>query len=253
MQTKSLGSREWNRVKTILKILYQPYKWLVVGPVTALATAVLGGVCILVSIVLGQDAADRPAVIWSRLCCFLVPVKVELTGTENYSPRNSYVIIANHRSLVDIIILHGWLRLKIKWIMKKELAKIPIFGTACRKLGCIYIDRKDREAAIHSIKQAQASFTPGSSVIFFPEGTRSRNDRVLPFKKGAFRFAMDTGLPILPVTIRGSDRILPPRSLDLFPGKAGVVIHPPIDMSRAGTEDIDRIIASARTTISGAL
>lgn len=240
-------------MKTIHRILYQPYKWLVAIPVTGMATLVLGIFCILSAFVFGQKAANAIAVLWARICCHMIPVRIRITGKENYRRDRPYIIVANHQSMVDIPVIHGSLGLQIKWIIKKELEHIPVFAYASKKLGCIYIDRHDSSAAIQSIHEAGRKLQKGASVIFFPEGTRSRNGRLHPFKKGAFRFAKDSGIPVLPVTLENTLRILPPKTLDLFPGTVRVHIHPPVDLTDTAVQDLDSAISRIRDRISSAL
>ena len=172
---------------------------------------------------------------------------------KHFSISPSYVVVANHQSMADIPVVHGFLGLKIKWIMKKELGTIPIFGLACRKLGCILIDRSNHDAAIKSIRKARRNLAQDASVLFFPEGTRSRDGVVMPFKKGAFRFAMASGLPILPITIKDTMVILPPDSLDLFPGTAHIIIHPSFYVKPSDLDRLDTIIKNTHSTISNAV
>ncbi|WP_022664405.1 lysophospholipid acyltransferase family protein [Desulfospira joergensenii] len=233
-----------------LKKAYQPYKWLVVAPFIFVNTAAMGLLCILSGLVLGQDAADIFAVIWSRACCGVALLKVKLKGSKNYNRNSAYVVVANHQSMADIPIIHGFMGLKIKWVMKKELDKIPIFGAACHRLGCIFIDRSDSRAAIRSIREGKRTLTENSSVFFFAEGTRSRNGRLLPFKKGAFIFALETGLPILPVTIKNSFRVLPSDSLDLTPGTIDVFVHAPVRLKPSDGDQLDQVITDIRRTIA---
>lgn len=236
-----------------LKIAYQPYKWFLVIPAVFLLTMGLGLICIITGILFKPDAANIVAVIWSRLCCAVVPLKVNVSGKKNYQRTRSYVIVANHQSMADIPVIHGFLGLNIKWIMKKELEKIPIFGFACHKLGCIYVDRKNSQAAIQSIRAAKSNLSEKASVLFFAEGTRSRDGSVMPFKKGAFRFAHETGLPILPVTIKNSLDILPSGSLDLIPGQIEIVVHQPIHILEAKWTAIEDTMLYTRKVISDAL
>ncbi|MCP4119882.1 MAG: 1-acyl-sn-glycerol-3-phosphate acyltransferase [Desulfobacteraceae bacterium] len=239
----------------ILKTVYQPYKWLFVIPFMVLSTLFHGMVCIIVVLFFGADAGNIVAVTWARIACIVAPIRVKIRGRHNYTRKKTYVVVANHQSMVDIPVVQGWLGLRIKWVMKKELKKVPVFGPACRSLGCIYIDRSDREAAIRSIAEAKARLTRKSAVLFFPEGTRSRDGKMLPFKKGAFRFAMDAGLPILPITIKNSREILPPDSLDLTPGEVEIIIHPEVRMTGIdiGGKSLDETIARVRETICQAL
>ena len=236
-----------------LKIAYQPYKWVVVIPAIFIFTMTLGLVCILVGLLFKSDAANIIAVAWSRLCCAIAPLKVHIKGRQNYKRNQSYVIVSNHQSMVDIPVVHGFLGLNIKWIMKKELGNIPIFGAACHRLGCIYVDRKNPQDAIRSIRDAQKTLSGKASVLFFAEGTRSRDGNVMPFKKGAFRFAYETGLPILPITIQNSLEILPSDSLDLVPGQVDIIVHPPIHIHEARWSAIDNTLARTHKIIAGAL
>lgn len=216
-------------------------------------TMVLGLLCICVGIVFTQDAANMTAVIWSRLSCAIVPIRVTLTGKKNYTRHQPYVVVANHQSMADIPVIHGFMGLNIKWIMKQELRKIPIFGIACHYLGCIFIDRSHRDAAIQSIHRARKYLSPKASVLFFAEGTRSRTGKVHPFKKGAFVFARETKLPILPVTIKNSYQILPPDSLDLVPGSIDIIVHRPVYILATDPDRMDEVIESVRSTIAAPL
>lgn len=236
-----------------MKTAYQPYKWLVVIPFVFLNTVILGLLCIFAGLVFTQDAADTLAVIWSRACCAVVPIKVTLRGRGNYSRNRSYVVVANHQSMADIPVMHGFMGLKIKWVMKKELDRIPIFSAACHRLGCIFVDRSDTRAAMSSIHEARNTLAENGSVFFFAEGTRSRDGNLLPFKKGAFVFAMETGLPLLPVTIQNSFRVLPSDSLDLTPGTIEVIVHPPVHLTPDDGDRLDQVMAEIRRTIAGSL
>jgi len=240
-------------VTPFLKIAYQPYKWIMVIPFLFLITMVFGLIAIFTGLLFKQDAVNIVAVIWSRLCCAIVPLKVTIKGKKNYNKNKSYVIVANHQSMADIPVIHGHLGLNIKWIMKKELGEIPIFGSACRQLGCIIVDRADHDAALKSIEDAKKKLSQKASVLFFAEGTRSRDGKVMPFKKGAFRFACETELPILPVTVKNSFDILPSDSLDLIPGTIELIVHPPVHFLNHHITHLDERIEQTRKVISTAL
>jgi len=237
----------------LLKIAYQPYKWIVVIPFLFINTMISGLICIITGALLKQDAANIIAVIWSRLCCAIAPVSVVIKGQTNYSKHKSYVIVANHQSMADIPALHGHLGLNIKWIMKNELRKIPIFGYAAHHLGCIYVDRSNHDAAIKSIEQAKKKLSRKGCVLFFAEGSRSRDGNLKPFKKGAFRFAQEVDLPILPITIKNSFQILPSDTIDLTPGTIEIIVHPPIHILNHHMDNLDKVIESTRQTISSVL
>jgi 1-acyl-sn-glycerol-3-phosphate acyltransferase len=163
------------------------------------------------------------------------------------------VIVANHQSHYDIFLLYGWLGVDFKWVMKQELRKAPMIGVACDRLGHIFVDRSDRQAAIASLQTAKERIRNGTSVFFFPEGTRSRSGDLRAFKKGAFRMALDLDLPILPITLVGTRRIMPPDSLDIFPGKARMIIHPPVAIGPYRDNDVEELMAVVRRTIESGL
>ncbi len=207
----------------------------------------------MIAFIFGPDAADILAVFWSRVVCFFIPVRVRIIGRSNYSRHKSYVVVVNHQSMIDIPVIHGWIGLKIKWVIKNELRKIPVFGSACESLGCIYVDRFDRYAAIKSIENARKRLSGRASVLFFPEGTRSRTGEIARFKKGAFYFAKETGLSILPMTVKNTMKILPSDSLDLFPGAVEIVVHPPVEIGNMSAGEFDSVIDGIRQTIINGL
>ena len=163
------------------------------------------------------------------------------------------MVVANHQSMVDIPVIHGYIGLHIKWVMKQELRKIPVFGIACHYLGCIFVDRSHHQAAIDSIQKARKRISSKASVLFFAEGTRSRNGRVQPFKKGAFVFARETGLPVLPITIKRSWEVLPPDSLDLVPGPVEIIVHRPVYDLPGDVRQMEEAIQAVRATIAAPL
>lgn len=236
-----------------LKIVYQPYKWLVVIPFVFFITMLLGLTCIVVGFVFSQDAADILAVTWSRLCCVIAPLRVIIHGKKKYNRHHAYVVVANHQSMADIPMIHGFIGLKIKWVMKKELREIPVFGPACHQLGCIFVDRANPGTAIKALETAKGKLSKKSSVLFFAEGTRSRDGKIMPFKKGAFIFAMESGLPILPITVKNSFKVLPTDSLDLTPGSVDIIVHRPRYVAAHEMEQLDEIMENTRQTISSAL
>ncbi len=245
--------KHFHPLKPVLKLLYQPYKWIVVIPAIFIITMISGLICIITGFIFNSDAANIIAVTWSRLCCAIVPLKVNVLGKKNVKRNQSYVIVANHQSMADIPVIHGFLGLNIKWIMKKELENVPIFGAACHSLGCIYVDRKNPGEAILSLETAKRNLSQKASVFFFAEGTRSRDGNVMPFKKGAFRFAYVTGMPILPITIKNSVNVFPSDSLDITPGQIDIIIHPPIHILETKWEAIEETLTVTQKIISDAL
>ena len=238
-------------IRNLAFLLYQPYKLLVFLPIVILSTNVLGAL-IVVMVTLGFTRfAQKLPVLWARINALAAPSVVRVSGREHAAPGQSYVVVANHQSHFDILAIYGWLGIDIRWVMKMELRKVPVLGLACEKLGHVYIDRSNSQRAQASIDAAKSQLKNGTSIFFFPEGTRSLDGRLLPFKKGAFKLARELNLPILPVTITGSHDILPAKTLNLFPGTMDIIVHPPIQLDASSTEE--SLLAQAKEVIQSAL
>ncbi|MCE5210528.1 MAG: 1-acyl-sn-glycerol-3-phosphate acyltransferase [Deltaproteobacteria bacterium] len=237
----------------ITRISYQPYKWLFILPLLITTTLICGIFAIFSALLFTPRTGGSFAVLWARINSFFTPMTVHVTGAENIEPGMSYVITSNHQSLYDIYVLYGWLGLDFKWVMKKELETVPVLGLACKVLGHIFIDRSDTKNAVETINAAKTKIVDGTSVLFFPEGTRSSDGKIGPFKKGAFKMAIDLGIPVLPVTINGTRNILPKGSLDLMPGGVTMIIHKPISIKGYREENMDRLMNKTRMIINASL
>jgi 1-acyl-sn-glycerol-3-phosphate acyltransferase len=238
----------------LFRRIYSFYKWFVVLPVLGVSTFICGmSVVALVWFVRPKTLARIFARSWARINSWATPMLVSVRGRHHIDPAQSYVVVCNHQSQYDIFMLYGWLDIDFKWVMKQELRNIPVIGIACDKLGHIYVDRSNREAALASIEAAKTRVVDGTSVLFFPEGTRSRDGRLKPFKKGAFHFALDLQLPLLPITINGTRQILPSDTLDLFPGRATMTIHAPVGIEGYRRDNINELAAAVRDRIVSGL
>lgn len=242
-------------MRKILSILYQPYKWLIVFPFLIATTLICGFLAVLLlSIsVSPKFVSNLCGARWSRINSFMVPMRVSVSGRENIDPACSYVIVSNHQSHYDVFVLYGWLGIDFKWVMKKELRNVPALGVACEKLEHIYIDRSDKETALKSLNDAKKIIRDGTSVVFFPEGTRSRTAQMGDFKKGAFMMALNLGIPILPITIKGTGKILPPGTINLLPGRVTMTIHRPISVKGYALENVEDLMSEVRSVIQGGL
>ncbi|MCX8125138.1 MAG: 1-acyl-sn-glycerol-3-phosphate acyltransferase [Spirochaetes bacterium] len=241
-------------IKKILYILYQPYKWVVFFPFLVVSTLFFGFLTIiLVPLTNPKIASYVCGAIWSRLNGYMTPIIVKVHGRENIDPKQSYVVVSNHQSHYDVFVLYGWLGIDFKWVMKQELRKVPGLGIGCEKVGHIFIDRSNSQKALQSLNEAKKKIINGTSVIFFPEGTRSKDGKVGDFKKGAFKMAFDLELPILPVTIVGTAKILPAHTINLFPGVVNVYIHKPIDINEFTESRIEELIQTTKSIITSSL
>lgn len=231
------------------RLLYRPYGKLVVVPFFLANTALSGTVAAVVARLLGQNPGFHLGTLWGWLTCKANFTNVVLTGREHIDPNQSYVIMSNHQSHFDILAFYGAWRRQFRWVMKQELRKVPVLGWACEHIGHVFIDRSDREKAIASLAAAREQLVDGVSIMFFPEGTRSRDGRIRDFKKGGFMMALDLGLPILPVSISGSYKVLPEGTFDPFPGRIDITVHAPIDVAEYGVERRDALIADTRQAV----
>jgi 1-acyl-sn-glycerol-3-phosphate acyltransferase len=180
-------------------------------------------------------------------------VRVTVIGREHLPSGSSFLLMPNHQSHFDIPVLLGCLQTQFRWLAKAELFKIPIFGKAMRGCGYISIDRSNREAAFASIRQAGNAIRGKVSVLIFPEGTRSPDGRLLPFKKGGFVLAADSGVPILPIGIYGTGRILPKKRLLLDPGPVVLRIGPPVDTAGYDRETKDALMEKVHQALCEAV
>lgn len=233
-------------MQNILYLLYQPYKWLIYVPFFCLSTILFGSIAAILAFMTNERIASYVGgVIWARINSWMTPMFVKVSGRKNIDINQSYVVIANHQSAFDIFVLYGFLNIDFKWVMKQEARKLPGIGIGCEKVGHIFIDRTDHDSAIKSLNEAKKKIINGTSIIFFPEGTRSFDGSIRDFKKGAFKMALDLDLPILPVTIIGTKAILPNKTLDLFPGKVSMRIHEPILIESYSDVNIDELVKKA--------
>ena len=241
-------------MKKILFWPYQLYEWLILMPLVGILTLIFGALtAVAASLVTPHFASRVFGATWARLIGWLTPIAVTVEGKQNANRKRSYVVVSNHQSLYDIIVIYGWLALDLKWVMKKELRKVPGIGIGCEKAGHIFIDRKNPGLASKAVSEALDRLGDGIGILFFAEGTRSLDGKLKPFKKGAFRIAIEQRLPVLPVTLLGTRDILPANSLNAFPGRARMIIHPAIETDGLGQAQIGDLMGATKAAITSAL
>ena len=231
--------------------LYQPYKWLIVIPVFGIDT-LLGVIFTCIFVHFSVRLGNCFAILWAKVMQFITPMHVDVTGRENVANGQSYVIAVNHQSAYDIIAIYGSMGLDFKWVMKKELRNAPLLGYACYKLRHIFIDRSSRMASYRSIENAKQILTGGTSVVIFPEGTRSGSPNLGQFKHGAFKMATSLQLPILPVTLKNTYRVMSGGLSTLMPHRVEMIIHKPINPLDFADRQ-DELIAATRSAIADGL
>lgn len=196
--------------------------WTIATPLAALAM-------IPHALLTGNAGALYSVAMWIvRTGIRISGVRVTVRGRERLDPRQTYIFMSNHVSNLDPPLLIPMLPKRTSVLVKKELFRIPVLGTAMRVGNLVPVDRHNRDAAIQSVRDAAAVIGSGLDMTIFPEGTRSRDGRLLPFKKGPFYLALESKCPIVPVTIVGTHEILPKGHFFLRRGGAEIVFHQPL-------------------------
>ena len=196
-----------------------------------------------------ENNVHNVARIWGSILLKISSTKVQVIGKENVLRGKPQIFMANHQSDFDILIALAFIPGQFRWIAKKELFAIPVFGQAMRSAGYIEIDRQNHEKAMQSLDLAALRIREGKSVMTFPEGTRSRDGEIKAFKQGLFYLAIQSGVPIVPISIIGSGAIMPKRSLKVKPGKITLVIDKPITVKGFALENRQELINQVRQVI----
>ena len=235
--------------------IYRAYQLCVGLPVILIATVLTCIVTIVGGLFNAHIFGYYPGRMWSKIIIrvLLLPVKVE--GRERLDPKQSYVFVANHQGPFDIFLIYGYLGRNFKWMMKKALRKMPLVGYACAKARHIFVDKSGPKAIKETIDKARATLQSGTSLVVFPEGSRSFTGHMGLFRKGALQLADDLQLPVVPVTIDGS--------FDVLTRMAGfnfvhwhslrLVIHAPIPPVGEGKDDVKQTMDKAYRAVMGSL
>src|SRR5271165_5691691 len=218
----------------------------------SLSTLIVGPPGLLIALITGHVMplywmANRMALLGVRLA----GVKVEIRGREHLQPGQNYIFMSNHVSNLDPPILIPIIPGRCSVLVKKELFRIPILGAGMKVADLVPVDRSNREAAIESENAAIRVMQQGLHMVVFPEGTRSDDGRLLPFKKGPFHLAMESGVPVVPVTLLGTFESWPRKRFALRPGAATVVFHPALDPH--SYPDRDSLMKAVSDAIASAL
>lgn len=238
-----------------MNILYKVYQLFIALPIIFVATVLTSLITILGGFINAHVFGYYPGRIWSKVVLRVLLLPIHVEGREHLQPRQSYVFVANHQGPVDIFLIYGYLGRNFKWMMKKALRKMPLVGVACEKARHIFVDKSGPKAIKETIDKARATLQNGTSLVVFPEGSRSFTGHMGLFRKGAFQLADDLQLPVVPVTIDGS--------FDVLTRMAGfnfvhwhplrLIIHEPIPPVGEGKEDIKHTMEEAYRVIMNSL
>jgi 1-acyl-sn-glycerol-3-phosphate acyltransferase len=201
-----------------------------------------------------ESIYDRIPRFWARWALRVSGVSTQGVGLEHVAPGRPQIFVANHASWFDVLALASVIPKRYRFIGKQELARVPIWGRAWVASGHIPIDRSNTQAAIESLdRAARIVREDSSSIIVFPEGTRSATGELLPFKKGAFMLALHSGIEMVPVAITGSRAILPKGSWRVRSGRIIVRFGAPIETARYSATQRDELMARVRSEMEALL
>ena len=197
----------------------------------------------------GRKSHFYAAVPWARSILWVSGIKVKVSGRENADPHVPRIYMTNHQSYFDILGMLASLPVDFKFVVKQELMRIPFFGRAMRGAGYIGLEREDPRKAVRSMNEAAEKIKHGSSMVIYPEGTRSEDGRLLPFKRGGFKLALKSGCDIVPVAISNSYRIVPKGRLMINKGSFHIHIGKPVSVNDYNRKNINLLMDRVRDAI----
>lgn len=221
-------------------------------PAIGVYTIVLGTLSLASSLFDGRGYfAHGCARLWSWLILATTGVSVELSGLERLEPGKTYIFVSNHQSIYDIPVVFASLPYQLRIIAKESLGHFPFLGWHLRRTGHLLVDRRNPDRS-GILKRWKALVGQGLSLIIFPEGTRSRDGRVGIFKAGSFLLAIEAGLPVVPLSVDGTRRVMRKGQLTTRPGHATLVVHAPIETTGLDVGDARSLSQQVREIVSGA-
>ncbi len=187
---------------------------------------------------------------WSRLILASSGIRVRVEGMENIDRNSTAIFCVNHQSAMDIPVLFLRLPVQFRFVAKRSLFHLPFLGWHLRRSGHIPVDRGRPRQGLKSLEQAAERIRAGSSVVLFPEGHRSRDGQMLPFKTGSFHLAILAGVPIVPITLNGTRQVLKPDTYHVRGGQIEMIVHPPIPTSGLTVKDADALRERVRAQVA---
>lgn len=233
-----------------MKFLVQFFNTLKFWILIALLSPILGTCAILAACVdRSGNRSHRISSLWARWLCQFSGSPVEIIGIENILQDRAQIFVANHQSFFDIFALSGYLPVQIRWVAKSSLFRIPFVGWSMKAAGYISVDRSNKKKAYQSFVATADKVKQGNSVVIFPEGTRSEDGTIGPFKKGSHLLAVRAKAPMVPVTLIGTGNIIKKNSFVITPGPIRIIISPPVYTDSSNTKDGESMLEEIRETI----
>jgi 1-acyl-sn-glycerol-3-phosphate acyltransferase len=218
-------------------------------PAVAIYTVVLGTASLISTLFDSRgNFGHRCARAWSWLILKTTGVEVSVEGLDRLDPARSYVFAANHQSIYDIPILFASLPFQLRIIAKDSLGRIPFMGWHLQRTGHVLVDRARPGAGV--VRKMARLVKAGHSLIVFPEGTRSTDGSVAPFKGGPFMIALQAALPVVPISVVGSRHVMFRGELTVRPGRVAVIVHEPIETTNVPRASAREFAASVRDVVA---
>lgn len=225
--------------------------WLIIAPLIVLATALCGTLSWLLALV--DSSGRKPhriAQLWARLLLAIGGVRVRVEGLEHLDPQGAYVFASNHLSLMDTPLVLANIPVQFRFLAKRSLYKVPFIGSHLRRAGHIPVEREDPRASLRTLAEAARIVRERRvSILVFPEGSRSRG-QLGQFKEGAAYIAIKAGVPLVPLGIQGTQKILPAGSLTVRPGPAVLRVGRPIPTAHYNVNEHRRLTALLRERVA---
>jgi 1-acyl-sn-glycerol-3-phosphate acyltransferase len=234
--------------------MFATFRSIFVLSITMAYILLLGPVMLAYSLLVGNTRAlYRVGMAGARMALWLADVRVEVLGRENIPFNQAVVFMPNHQSNADppALIVHLPIVLVL---VKQEFFRVPVLGRAMRLHGFIPVSRrKNREEAIRAVDRAVEALMNGHAFLAFPEGTRSPDGRLQPFKKGVFMMALKAGVPIVPISVSGANKIMRKGKVAIHPGTIRVTFHAPIPTAGLGLDAREQVMERVRQAILSGL
>ncbi|MDU1892922.1 MAG: lysophospholipid acyltransferase family protein [Dysgonomonas sp.] len=236
------------------KVLLFLYELFIFAPIFTLAT-IITAVTVMIGCLVGKRKfwGYYPPHYWSKLACRLSLCRINVIRHAELDPNKSYVFIPNHQGAFDIFLIYGYLNQNIKWVQKQELRKIPFVGKASEIAGHVFVDQSSLKSMKETITKAESQLGEGSSMVIFPEGSRTKTGKMGRFKRGAYIIAKEMNLEIVPVTVNGPFDLMKIGTYLLNPCKLELVVHKPISTENLTEDNMQDFINNTRDIVHSGL
>jgi 1-acyl-sn-glycerol-3-phosphate acyltransferase len=231
----------------MIKAAYHTTKfWIII----VLLSIVLGTLAVLARLFdSSNNLSHRVSSLWGRLLCTLNGIQVDIEGLEHIRKDQAQIFIANHQGFFDIFALNGFMPVQIRWVAKSSLFKIPFVGWSIAASGYVPVVRGNRKKSYQAFLATIEKLKAGNSIVIFPEGTRSVDGTIGPFKKGGLLLSVRSGAPLVPVTLLGTGSIIKKGSGIIRPGRIQIIISPPIPSQTVVDEKEEQVLRTLRDII----